>query len=157
MSDKSLWYDVPTEVVMNSSVKVNRLSGRTHCLLIQGWRVSEIRNYHKAVFKLVARLGCSSSMKKSSSKMSVDFHRPTRRYTPEYRTHHTYIVFESLLQSVFTKIILERTSVCITSVHLCDSSGQCRKFLFLVSYSSYEILNVSFITVVYFYDSDVWK
>jgi hypothetical protein len=79
---------------------------------------------------LVSRLVYSSALKMgvtSSSKTSINFHRTTRRYIPEDRTLLTYLVFESLLQFVLMKTILEST--CITFVHLGGSSGQCQKSL----------------------------
>jgi hypothetical protein len=77
------------DIMPCSLLKVNRHFGRTSHLHLQGRRICQARNQHKAGSK--QSLAYSSTLKVEAtwySEISVDFQRTTRRYIPEDKTLH---------------------------------------------------------------------
>jgi hypothetical protein len=84
MNSPSLW-----DIMLCSLLKINQHFGTCH-LRLQDLRVSQARNQHEAVGKLVCCLFYCSTLKMEvtcSSKMSVYFQLTAQCYIPGVRTH----------------------------------------------------------------------
>jgi hypothetical protein len=68
-----IWGSVLWDIILCSSLKVNRLFGETYCLHHQGWRLSQTRRWLKM------EAICSPET-------SADFQQTTRRHIAEHRT-----------------------------------------------------------------------
>jgi hypothetical protein len=90
------------DITLCNPLKVNRYFKRTYGLHLQGWRVSQERNYYEtgskqrlltSCFMIVSCVAYSSIMKTEvtySSERSVDSPQTTWHYVPENRTFHNH-------------------------------------------------------------------